>query len=585
MQMCIRLFALIFLVASLSAAEPTLQLHPSATALPFAHQGPFVTAANGDVLCLDSERVLRSGDEGQTWTSNFVFNTPDPFRISNERALLRTNEGTLVAGWMNLSERNSPPGWNWGKVGYHWNQFVLPTYVCRSVDDGKTWQPPVKLSDPWCGCIHSLIQMKSGRIVLIGQEIVPQWRHATITFTSDDQGQSWQRGTVLDYGVGTHDHAGSIEGSVVERKDGSLYLLLRTESGWLWEATSRDGLKWQGLQQSTIPSVTCCPQLARLADGRIALLWNAPPRHQPKNRSSRAELSLAISDDDARTWSDPVVVAANFRDGARVSYPYLYERRPGELWITTMQGGLRMKLPLSQLTSGTVPVHRSPTEQPPAPGGIVMFGDSTTATRPGSIDKVYAERVLERLQGAGSSLSVINAGKGGNTTRDARRRFQKDVLQHKPRIVVMQFGINDSAVDVWKNPPATEPRISLTEFRDNLTAMIASARKQNARVILMTTNPLRWTTRLKELYGKPPFPVDQSDGLESPFLVAYNATVRKLAEEHNLPLVDVHKAYVQFAAERNVSVDDLLLDGMHPNDAGHQVITEQLVPVIRDQLR
>lgn len=65
------------------------------------------------------------------------------------------------------------------------------------------------------------------------------------------------------------DHAGSIEGSVIERGDGTLYLLLRTESGFLWEATSKDGLKWEDLKPSAIPSVTCCPQMARLADGRI----------------------------------------------------------------------------------------------------------------------------------------------------------------------------------------------------------------------------------------------------------------------------------------------------------------------------
>ena len=27
-----------------------------------------------------------------------------------------------------------------------------------------------------------------------------------------------------------------------------------------------------------------------------------------------------------------------------IAYPYLFESRPGELWITTMQGGLRVKI-------------------------------------------------------------------------------------------------------------------------------------------------------------------------------------------------------------------------------------------------
>jgi lysophospholipase L1-like esterase len=32
-------------------------------------------------------------------------------------------------------------------------------------------------------------------------------------------------------------------------------------------------------------------------------------------------------------------------------------------------------------------------------------------------------------------------------------------------------------------------------------------------------------------------------------------------------------------------VDTLLLDGMHPNDEGHRIIAELLVPVIREQVR
>lgn len=577
---------LFFLLPALAcAADSSPVLHPKAVALPFTHQGPFVTTADGGVLCVEAKNALRSKDAGQTWSSAALFAEPAKFTVSNERALLRTREGVIISAWMNLSERKQPKNWGWGEKGVNWRDFVLPTYSCRSLDDGKTWEAPVKLSEPWCGCIHSMIQLRSGRIVLVGQEIIPEWRHATVMFVSDDLGQSWQRGDVLDYGIGAHDHAGSIEGSVIERQDGSLYLLLRTESGWLWEVTSRDGLKWEGLKQSQIKSVTCCPQMARLADGRIALLWNAPPRHLPTNGTSRAELSLAFSADEARTWSKPVVVAANYAGGGRVSYPYLFEHTPGELWITTMQGGLRMKINVADLNSGEIPVFTPPPAAVPKPNGIIMFGDSTTALRPGSVQKVYSTRVNEALQSIGSSLAVHNAGIGGNTTRDARKRFDRDVLQHRPMMIVMQFGINDAAVDVWKQPPATQARVPLTEYTENLRAMIAAARKQNAKVILMTTNPIRWSSKLREMYGKLPYHPDAEDGFDAPVLAGYNAALRKLALELNVPLVDVRAAYPDFAAKHKTTIDGLLPDGMHPNDLGHQLVSELLVPAIRDAVR
>lgn len=573
------IFGLAFAALSFAADSDPI-LHPKAHRLPFNHQGPFVTTADGGVLCIDAQNALHSSDDGKTWKTTPLFRESKKYNVSNERALLRTREGVIVSAWMNGAERGAPKGWHWGEPSAKWQDFILPTYVSRSLDDGKTWEEPIKLNTPWCGCIHSLIETSKGRLVLVGQEIIPEWRHATVMFVSDDKGKTWQRSNVLDYGVGAHDHAGSIEGSVIERKDGSLYLLLRTESGFLWEATSHDGgSKWENLKQTKIKSVTCCPQMARLADGRVALLWNAPRRDQPQNGTSRAELSLSFSSDDGTTWTQPVIVAANYAGGGRVSYPYLYERKPGELWITTMQGGLRMALNIADLGKGEIPVFKGAVIPPPKPGGIIMFGDSTTAERPGSVNKTYSTRVRERLQSIGSSLTVHNAGIGGNTTANARSRLAKDVLPYKPRVVVIQFGINDAAVDVWKKPPATESRVSLADYEANLRYIIDEVRKAGGKPILMTSNPVRWTSKLIELYGKPPYDPNSPDGLDKPLLSRYREAMKAIAKELKVPLVDANEAYLSH------DPDKLLLDGMHPNDAGHEIVAELLVPVIREQLR
>ena len=52
----------------------------------------------------------------------------------------------------------------------------------------------------------------------------------------------------------------------------------------------------------------------------------------PKASWQRDELSCAFSADDGKTWSKPVVIA-RLKNG-NLSYPYVFERRPGELWIT-----------------------------------------------------------------------------------------------------------------------------------------------------------------------------------------------------------------------------------------------------------
>ena len=103
------------------------------------------------MLCIDAQNALHSSDEGKTWKSTPLFREPKKYNVSNERALLRTREGVIVSAWMNGAERGAPKGWHWGEPSAKWQDFILPTYVCRSLDDGKTWEEPIKLNTPWCG--------------------------------------------------------------------------------------------------------------------------------------------------------------------------------------------------------------------------------------------------------------------------------------------------------------------------------------------------------------------------------------------------------------------------------------------------
>jgi len=56
----------------------------------------------------------------------------------------------------------------------------------------------------------------------------------------------------------------------------------------------------------------------------------------------REELSISFSQDEGKTWTPPQVFARN--KAGRASYPHVFEHSPGELWITTMQGRLRVSL-------------------------------------------------------------------------------------------------------------------------------------------------------------------------------------------------------------------------------------------------
>ena len=56
----------------------------------------------------------------------------------------------------------------------------------------------------------------------------------------------------------------------------------------------------------------------------------------------RGERSIVFSSDEGRTWSEPAVLAS--KPKTSLAYPYVFEPKPDRLWITTMQGGLRMTI-------------------------------------------------------------------------------------------------------------------------------------------------------------------------------------------------------------------------------------------------
>jgi len=215
------------------------------------------------------------------------------------------------------------------------------------------------------------------------------------------------------------------------------------------------------------------------------------------------------------------------------------------------------------------------------PTTIVTFGDSTTAPRGPLV--VYSTILAKELPQQGIPVKVINAGIGGNTTQNAVARFEKDVLDKQPDLVVIQFGINDSAIDVWRKPPATKSRVSQKKYEANLRSLIDQLQKRNIKVVLMTSNSLRWIPRIKKLYGKPPYDPEDPRGFNL-FLKDYAQSVRDIAREKQVPLVDVYTAFEEYDKQPGQSTDDLLLDGMHPNTAGQRKVADLLIPQIKAAL-
>ena len=373
---CVALFSLLLLTPDRAqAADPDWgkpagvhRIHPQAEFMEGLPMGPFANLPNGDLITVEdadnAQHAMISTDDGKTWKKYPVFAEPKKFRISYERALTCTREGTVIVSFMNLVERD---GWKWDTKLHDSPQAQLPNYVVRSPDGGRTWEAPQKMHDDWTGAVRDMIELSDGSVVFTSQMMLHKpGRHAVLTYASPDQGKTWKRSNIIDLGgIGHHD--GAIEASLVQRQDDSLWMLMRTNWGKLWQANSLDGGRtWRPIGPTQLDASAAPPILERLASGRIFLAWNRYYWEGSKDypqaggdqqwsgtptSNNRQELSVAFSDDDGRTWSKPEVIARvqPNADGTyprkEISYPYVFERRPGEIWLTCWRfGGFRAKL-------------------------------------------------------------------------------------------------------------------------------------------------------------------------------------------------------------------------------------------------
>jgi sialidase-1 len=336
------------------AAEGELWTHPLSKPLVTQQYGPFLGLPDGSLMTIEPQGMRTSRDEGATWSDPVPVTSGIP-GASSEHALVRTTNGVLVMLYLDMGKDVWRFTWD-SATGEPKEDCKLEIWGIRSLDGGKTWVDKQLVLEGYNAEFFGFIQTRGGRLVASVEHLVTKPGHwVTLSLYSEDEGKTWKRSNLIDLGGRGH-HDGSLEPSMAELSDGRLLMLIRTNFDRFWQAFSEDGGRyWRALGPTQVAASTSPGKLLRLASGRLALLYNqvraegtgqGQPRFRPLSALGsqvseamevpsswyRAELSLAFSEDDGRTWTAPVVVAR--LAGGSICYPYLFERLPGELWIS-----------------------------------------------------------------------------------------------------------------------------------------------------------------------------------------------------------------------------------------------------------
>ena len=149
----------------------------------------------------------------------------------------------------------------------------------------------------------------------------------------------------------------------------------------------------------------------------------------------------------------------------------------------------------------------------------------------------------------------INRGISGQTTPQMLIRFRRDVIELKPKVVVILAGTNDVAGNTG---PTT-----LEAIQDNLTSMAELAAAHGIRVVFASLLPvsdyeIRDGKQIIQTVRRPPEKI-----------LALNTWMKEYAKAHNYVYLDYFSAMVD---TKGFLKDELSNDGLHPNPHGYAVM-------------
>jgi predicted neuraminidase len=252
---------------------------------------------------------VTSNDDGQSWSDAALVIDPDgdgPARAYDPELWLDPT-GKLWIFWAQAI----------GHAGSIAGVWAMTTD--RPDEAAPTWSAPRRLTNG--------IMMCKPTVLSTGEWVLPAstWRKtddSAKAVVSTDQGKTWTVRGACNVPVKTRSFD---EHMFVEKLDGTLWLLVRTNYG-IGESFSTDrGKTWPELKKSSIAHTNSRFFIRRLKSKNLLLVKHGPIDMQ----TGRSHLTAFVSDDDGKTW--PYSLMLDERNG--VSYPDGVEAEDGTIYI------------------------------------------------------------------------------------------------------------------------------------------------------------------------------------------------------------------------------------------------------------
>jgi lysophospholipase L1-like esterase len=144
-------------------------------------------------------------------------------------------------------------------------------------------------------------------------------------------------------------------------------------------------------------------------------------------------------------------------------------------------------------------------------------------------------------------INAINTAIGGENSISGAKRFEQDVLSHRPDIVFIDYALNDRGPGL---------AVAQTAWQQ----MIDACKTKGIRVYLVTPSP------------------DQRENILDPKapLQQHTDQIIALATRNNVGLIDAYSLFKRSVAG-GTPVEKLMSQVNHPNAKGHRLIAEEIM--------
>jgi len=197
----------------------------------------------------------------------------------------------------------------------------------------------------------------------------------------------------------------------------------------------------------------------------------------------------------------------------------------------------------------------------------VALGESTTAGGAATKPELCWVSLLADLinESQADPVKMVNNGIGANLISSrsptyaqsekpsAMERYQEHVIDYHPDLVLISYGFNDARGGT-----------PLSQYIKDLRHIVLDIKKQTGAVIVIVN---AYYMTAFDRYA----PYDKADPAT---LEGFNAAMKRLAEECDVLYADVYGA----EGTAPWMVDPV--DGVHPNNLGHQVIADRIFEVL-----